>query len=59
MSDFTQHVDYAKMDYYIRRARAERADALSHAFASAGRQIKSLFSSPEPESGCATCGSNA
>lgn len=59
MSNFNKQIDYAEMESHIRRAHVERADALAHAFASAGRQIKNLFSSPEPENGCASCGSNA
>jgi len=59
MSNFDHKIDYAAVDYYIRRAHAERTEALSHAFATAGRQIKSLFSSPDSEAGCETCGSNA
>lgn len=40
-------VDQQTIDYYIRRAHAERADAFASAFAVIARQIKSAFSSPD------------
>jgi len=59
MSNFHQQIDRATVDYHIRRAHAERAEALAHAFATAGRQIKNLFSSPDTGTLPTGCGSNA
>ena len=47
MSESLHIVDQRTIDYYIRKAHAERADAFASAFAALGRQIKSVFSSPD------------
>jgi hypothetical protein len=59
MPEFPRSIDQRTIDYYIRKAHAARADAFAAAFAAAGRQIKSLFSSPEPETGSGSCPSKA
>lgn len=55
MSDFSRHIDHEVIDFHMRRAHAACADAFSAAFASAGLQIKTLFSSPDVEPDCETC----
>jgi hypothetical protein len=59
MTSFTQHIDQRTVDYYIRKAHAERADAFASIFSAAGRQIKGLFSSPDDSLGCDGCASKA
>ncbi len=59
MTEFSQSVDQRAIGYYVEQAHAERADALAKAFGVVGRQIKNIFSSPEVDVGCKTCGSNA
>jgi len=48
-------MDHEVIDHHMRRAHAARADAFAAVFASAGRQIKNLFSSPDAEPDCETC----
>jgi hypothetical protein len=55
MTSFTQRIDQRAIDYYIRKAHAERADAFAAAFSAAGRQIKDIFSSPDDGLGCEGC----
>ncbi len=59
MANISHNIDQRTIDYYIRKAHAARADALASAFTTAGRQIKGLFSSPDPDLGCGTCDSKA
>ncbi len=59
MTEFLQSIDRRTIDHYVERAHAERADALAKAFGAVGHQIKNLFSAPEADLGCKTCGSNA
>jgi len=55
MSDFQRRIGPEEVNYYMRKAHAARADAFAATFAAAGRQIKSLFSSPDSEPDCETC----
>ena len=59
MTEFQQRIDQRTIDHYVEQAHAARADAFAKAFGAVGRQIKNLFSSPEVDVGCKTCGSNA
>ena len=55
MSNSSRHIDHEVIDYHMRRAHAARADAFAAAFAAAGSQIKTLFSSPDVEPDCEAC----